>query len=171
VHKQLRISITGPESSGKTTLAFALSKHLGIPVVEEYARHWLNERNGQYTKQDLDTMAQGQYDWTHNPSCSSIISDTDLFVFDIWSTEKYGAPSNLITSLTEQQNFHCYFLCKPDIPWEPDPLREHPKDRQRLFEQYHILLQKKSLPFCILEGSIEQRIAAGISYLNDLDLI
>ena len=38
----LKIIVTGPESSGKTTLCKALSKHFKIPFSEEYARKYLN---------------------------------------------------------------------------------------------------------------------------------
>jgi nicotinamide riboside kinase len=34
----LRIAFTGPESSGKTTLAAWLSSFLELPFIEEYAR-------------------------------------------------------------------------------------------------------------------------------------
>ena len=38
----LKIIVTGPESSGKTTLCKSLSKHFKIPYSEEFARKYLD---------------------------------------------------------------------------------------------------------------------------------
>ena len=51
-----KISIIGPESSGKTTLAIFLSKILQGIYVNEYARDYLN-KNKTYTINDLDIFA------------------------------------------------------------------------------------------------------------------
>ncbi len=39
----LKIIITGPESSGKTTLCKALANHFTIPFSKEYAREYLEK--------------------------------------------------------------------------------------------------------------------------------
>ena len=39
----LRIAVTGPESSGKTTLCKALSEYFKVAFVPEYARAYLKE--------------------------------------------------------------------------------------------------------------------------------
>jgi nicotinamide riboside kinase len=49
------------------------------------------------------------------------------------------------------------FLCKPDFPWEEDPLREHPEARTELFELYLQDLNVRQVPYRILEGSLEER--------------
>ena len=41
----------------------------------------------------------------------------------------------------------------PDLPWEPDPLREHPTQRQELFELYLKRLREMDVPFAIIEGT------------------
>jgi nicotinamide riboside kinase len=48
---------------------------------------------------------------------------------------------------------HRYLLCKPDIPWEPDPLREHPQQREALFHLYLKALQDYEKPYTIIEGA------------------
>ena len=40
-----KIIITGPESSGKTTLAKNLSKSLNLNLIDEYARTFINKNN------------------------------------------------------------------------------------------------------------------------------
>ncbi|MCB0706487.1 MAG: ATP-binding protein, partial [Saprospiraceae bacterium] len=48
-----RILITGPESSGKTTLARSLAEAQDEPWVPEYAREYLEKYGPDYTLNDL----------------------------------------------------------------------------------------------------------------------
>ena len=166
----IKIGVTGPESSGKTTLAKELGKALNCPVAAEYAREWLPARMGVYTFEDLDTMANGQISlWESTEPI--LICDTEMLVFKIWSQVKYGEVSETIERLAHEHKMDAYLLCKPDIPWEADPLREHPEQRQELFDLYQFALNEKNLPYCIIEGSLNQRIADGLTYLSQLNLI
>ena len=45
-----------------------------------------------------------------------------------------------------------YFLLKPDIPWQADPLRENPENRDWLFEEYKEKLECFGLPYCVIDG-------------------
>ena len=56
----LRIAVTGPESSGKTTLCGALAEHYQVCYIPEYARTYLELTQGQYQCTDLEIIAQGQ---------------------------------------------------------------------------------------------------------------
>lgn len=149
----LRIAFTGPESSGKTTLAAWLSSVLELPFIEEYARIYLADKTS-YIQKDLDAMAQKQVAlWP----IKGFVADTEMHVFQVWSQVKYAEVSPVISELLKQQHFNHYFLCAPDIPWEPDPLRENPDDREQLFEFYLAALQKSERSFTILSGSLEKR--------------
>jgi nicotinamide riboside kinase len=149
----LRIAFTGPESSGKTTLAVWLSSFLELPFIAEYARTYLFEKTD-YRQEDLDLMASKQVAlWPKG----GLIADTEMHVFQVWSQVKYAEVSPLIGELLKEQHFDHYFLCAPDIPWHPDPLRENPDDRQQLFEFYLTDLQKNERSFTILSGALEKR--------------
>jgi hypothetical protein len=43
------------------------------------------------------------------------------------------------------------------MPWQADPLRENPHDREHLFEMYLGDLQKNERNFTVLTGSLENR--------------
>jgi nicotinamide riboside kinase len=75
----------------------------------------------------------------------------------IWSEFRYQHVSTLILDACATQNFDHYFLCAPDIPWEPDPLRENPSNRQELLELYEKELIKMKRPFTVLKGSLKDR--------------
>lgn len=149
----LRIAFTGPESSGKTTLAVWLSSFLELPIAEEYARTYLVDQI-EYRQEDLDIMARKQVElWPNH----GLIADTEMHVFQIWSQVKYAEVSPMIRELLKAQQFDHYFLCAPDIPWEADPLRENPLNRDMLFGLYLDQLEKYGRSYTVLTGNLENR--------------
>ena len=82
----LKIIVTGPENSGKTTLCKALSKHFNIHFSEDYAREYIDKLDRTYTQTDLIEIAKGQL----QSDLNSQLLDTDLITIKIWSNYKYG---------------------------------------------------------------------------------
>ena len=158
------IVITGPESSGKTTLAAQLSAHWNSPCVAEVARSYLADKIS-YQQSDLLKIAQKQYKRelaTLSKKPSRIVCDTDLLVIMIWSEVKYGDCDPWIyetfeKSLSEQSTNRGYFLCDSNIPWQADSLRENPNNRNELFKLYLQKLKKYELSFTIVKGDPKQR--------------
>jgi nicotinamide riboside kinase len=154
-----RFAVTGPESSGKTTLAIALAEQYAGIFIPEFARGYLEQKNGIYSIEDLDRIAEKQLALWEEVSAEKILfCDTEMLVLKIWSEFKYGTFSRFILEAFRQQQFEHYFLCRPDIDWEEDPLRENPEDREELFERYLSELKKQQIPFTIVEGSLENRM-------------
>ena len=157
--KQLKIAFTGPESSGKTTMAELIAEAYSTSFIPEYAREFLKDKIT-YTLADLDEIAEQQVELCKASKNKLVISDTEMAVMLIWSQEKFKEVSPIIQDLWELQDFDHLFLCAPDIPWEADKLRENPLDRERLFQLYEVVLENSKKPFTILKGTIEQRIIA-----------
>jgi nicotinamide riboside kinase len=160
----LKIIVTGPESSGKTTLSKALSTHFEIPFTEEYAREYLNNLESDYTQSHLLEIAKEQLLSEHNTQ----ILDTDLITIKIWSKYKYGSCDKWILDQIEKQKTEkrFYLLCKADIPWEGDPQRENPNDRVELFEIYRQELDNLGHNYFVVEG--ENRIENSIANISQL---
>ena len=152
----LKVIVTGPESSGKTTLCNALAEHFNIPFTAEFAREFLNKLDGDYTQDDLLVIAKGQLQSEQLTTNNSQLSlhDTDLITIKIWSEYKYENCDNWILEQIEKQKKEnrFYLLCKPDIPWEADPLRETPNNRVELFEIYKKGLENLGLDYYVVEG-------------------
>lgn len=164
-----KILITGPESSGKSYLAKALAKHFNGRLINEYARTFLANKP-EYQQKDLLTIAIGQFNSEramYKKSGSYLFSDTGLEVIRIWSLEKYGDVDQKILDLEEQQNYDLILLCKPNIPWEYDELRENEYDRDRLYESYIRILSDRNNVVEINEN-LEQRLRQAISYVEGL---
>ena len=149
----LRLAFTGPESSGKTTMATWCAQEFSLTYIDEFARIYLAHQSS-YIQKDLDVMAQKQVALWPN---KGFVADTEMHVFQVWSKVKYAEVSPIIKQLLNAQHFDHYFLCAPDIPWEADPLRENPHDRQQLFEIYQNLLEENKRRYSILAGSFENR--------------
>ena len=159
-----KIVITGPESSGKTTLCKALSSHFNLPFAKEYAREYLDLLNRDYNQSDLLKIAKGQLQAENEMQ----LLDTDLVTLKIWSKYKYNSCDKWILDKTEKQKSknRFYLLCKPDIAWKPDPLRENPKNRMNIFKIYKDELDNLEHNYLIVEG--ENRIKKSISKISPL---
>ena len=152
----LKIAFTGPESSGKTTLAKLVAETYKGIWIEEYARKYLSNKSS-YDQSDLDIIAQKQIEnW--KVEGDFIIADTELTVIKVWSEYRFKDCSEFILEAYKNQDFDHYFLCKPDIPWEEDPLRENPDNRDELFELYLNELKALNRSFTIAEGNLDNRL-------------
>lgn len=173
------IAVVGPESSGKTTLAEGLMFHYNGGYVGEVAREYLDGIDRPYVEPDLLKIARSLRSLhggmggapieasaisaaaeprIGNGGSRPVFFDTDPVNLVIWSREKYGRVHPEIELLAREMNYTWRLLCRPDIPWEPDPLRENPHDRDRLFVEWEKELKARALPYTIVEGSREQRL-------------
>jgi NadR type nicotinamide-nucleotide adenylyltransferase len=167
----LKIVITGPESSGKSTLADAVARHFRAPMVAEFARTYLEQQGSAYVEKDLLTIAQGQVGAEERAVKGLpplVVCDTDLITIRIWSEEKFGRCHPWIVKQTEQRAYDLWLLCKPDLPWVPDPLRENPDDRDRLFERHVDLLDELGKPYMVISGAGPLRSSLAIGLVEGL---
>ena len=150
-----RIALTGPESSGKTTLATRLSNLLQSPLLDEFARTYLADKAGNYTYEDFLFIAREQ--WKRRRQASKgeglLICDTDLLVLKIWTEVKYKKSLDWIDDALREDPCELYLICRPDIPWEDDPLRENPRDREALFDLFVEYAGAFRLNYRIIEGN------------------
>ena len=158
------IVVTGPESSGKTTLVHKIKADLDLPIVEEYARAYLTAKDdpSQYDYDDLVMIARCQniQEKDAHTRYPLIVCDTDLVTIEIWAQEVFGRSIDLEVPAADQK---LYLLSKPDIPWEADELRENPEDRDRLYDLYKDYLSEHKLDFVELEA--EDRAAIKLDFI------
>jgi HTH-type transcriptional regulator, transcriptional repressor of NAD biosynthesis genes len=189
----VKIVITGPESTGKSTLALSLKSHFQAIFSAEFAREYLEtkltlqklEKNieaaSSYDEIDFYQMFLGQKKnekqafEAAKATENFIISDTDALTYHIWHQEVFkNSADELINSidfLKESSVFEeissIYLLCSPEgIVWQPDPLRENPNDRERLFDMYEKTLVESQKTYFILRGGKEQRFEEAVKIIN-----
>ena len=171
----LKIAIVGPESSGKTTLTEALAHHFRCAFTKEYARTYLEEHGPGYAEEDILHIAGGQLlveaeagKLAEEHGGDLVICDTDMLTIRIWSEEKFGRCHTLLMRSVQDVRYDLWLLCKPDMPWQPDPLREDPHDRGRLFAVYERLLQEMDRAYVIMHGSHEERMKTAVKAIDAL---
>lgn len=170
-NSMIKLAITGPESSGKTTLAKALSDKYEAPWVEEYSRGYLSGLNRRYKEDDLVAIARGQIENESiiaRKASSLLICDTDITVIAIWSVVRFNRLDPEIEQMEKAADYDHTLLCRPDIPWEPDPLRENPHDRHELFQLYADRLTSLNRPYTIVEGPAKNRMETAVSIIDNL---
>ena len=170
----LIVCLTGPESTGKSTLATDLSQALAVPLVHEAAREHLQQRAATgsegYGRADLLTIARAQIAAEQNALAEGtglVICDTDLQVIQIWWEEKFGTLDPWLAGALAERTPRRYLLMAPDLPWEADPLRESPDDRHRLFGRYMQTLRADNYPFAEIFGAGSVRFERAIACVQD----
>ncbi|MFT4682990.1 MAG: nicotinamide riboside kinase [Flavobacteriales bacterium] len=153
----LKIGITGPESSGKSTLSMELSQALNCSYLPEFARFYLQEQQAEYTLEDLNTIIEGQIEWIKtslsHSKASYLICDTEFLVLDVWEEVRFGSCSLALYGAKKQLPFDLILLCFPDIPWEEDPLRESNGELDWLFEKYLEKTKASGTQFVVIKGN------------------
>ena len=154
--RKLRIAITGPESTAKSTLAKELATHFDGVFYPEYAREYFQNHTTEYTFDDLEEITRKQVEQYHDSekgNSNLVFFDTWLIITKIWFQWVYQTEPAWLEDEIEKLPIDLYLLCRPDIPWEPDPLRENGgEERVQLFDVYKQQLITRKLNFVEIGG-------------------
>ncbi len=169
-----KIAIIGPESTGKSTLSEGLARALDAPWVPEYARAYLEALDRAYTEADLRLIAAGQLEAEDRAAARAdgglLFCDTDLYVIKVWSEASFGRCDPWILARIADRRYDHYLLTDIDLPWQQDPLREHPEPRMReyFYKQYRDIVIHSGVPWTPISGSGEARLRKGIAAVRAL---
>jgi NadR type nicotinamide-nucleotide adenylyltransferase len=166
-----RILITGPESTGKSWLSQKLAQHFQTLWVPEMARTYLDQLDRPYRESDLLEIARLQRAEEERRAKQAqgwLFCDTGMLVLKIWSLHKFGRCHPWILRELEQSRYAHILLTDIDLPWEPDPQREHPHLREFLFDWYVRELQEQKLAYSRISGQGELRFQQALSAVNQL---
>ena len=167
----LRIVLTGAESSGKSSLTRHLGEVFKLPYALEYARIYLEENGPEYNLEQLKEMSRRHLNYQQEEVPISVpcgIFDTDLINYKIWAEEVFGCCPEEISRKIEQESSHVYLLCKPDLPWEADPLRENPDNLYFLYQRHLDEIIRLNRPYEVIEGLGQKRQANAEAALSRL---
>ena len=169
-----RILILGPESTGKSTLAEMLAQHYAEPWVPEVAREYLEKLDRSYTYEDLLQIGKQQMNLEDELALTAtrfLFCDTDLRVIQVWSQHRYGKVDPWVLEEIARRTYDLILLCAPDLPWQEDPLREHPEleMREAFFAKYLQLTKQSGFPFKIIAGDPVKRMSTGVEAIQSLE--
>jgi nicotinamide riboside kinase len=165
-------------------LSATLAAHFSTIWCREYAREYLLEHGTDYDFNDLLTIARGQlkledtaasllkmedgFSSPENPALLFI--DTDMYVMKVWCEFVFGQCHSEILEQILERHYDGYLLCKPDLPWVQDELREYPdaETRTTLYHIYKDILINQSVPWYEVQGNDPERTAAAIAWVTAL---
>lgn len=169
--KKLRIAVTGPESTGKTTLAKQLAESFNGIYIPEYARQYVEKLSGHYEYGDVENIAMEQvrqYLGTMSMDRNFFVFDTWLIITKVWFTWVYNATPDWLEERIRNCPIDLFLLCRPDLPWEADSVRENGGDnRIKLFELYRSELEHYGFNFVEIGGSGEDRLSNSIQSIGE----
>jgi NadR type nicotinamide-nucleotide adenylyltransferase len=173
VSKPKRILILGPESTGKSTLAEKLAEHYSEPWVPEVAREYLEQLDRPYGYDDLLQIGRQQMQLEDEMAAGAknhLFCDTDLRVIQVWSQHRFGKVDPWVLEEITRRTYDLILLCAPDLPWQEDPLREHPELelRQQFFDVYQQLTQASGFPWVLISGETAERLSTAIQEVDYL---
>jgi len=163
--RPLRIVLSGPESSGKSTLATMLATRFHIPMAVEYARSHLEAcRPYPLNPDELTELARHHLVWQRQqvPEESPCgIYDTDMLNYWVWADTAFGRVPEEIAEWFDAERHHIHLLCRADLPWRADPLREFPDlaQRQDLFRRHREELDRRKIRYFVIDGVGDERFA------------
>ena len=165
-----RIAITGPESTGKTSLAMQLAELYDTVYVPEYARQYLNDNGKEYKYEDVLKMAKGQMELERqmlSKASEILFADTEIIAYKIW-LEFYGwEVPKWMTDHIRNNEYGLYLLTDIDLPWVGDGQRMNPNDRELLFHRFEEELENIGANYGIISGTGALRIDNAISTIEE----
>ncbi|WP_028450489.1 MULTISPECIES: AAA family ATPase [Chitinibacter] len=164
-----KIAIVGPESCGKTSLARALARTLHAPWVPEFSRPWFAaQRRTSYSMDDILAIAHGQLALEQQLASEAewLVCDTSVLVCIIWAQVRFGECPAELRALWRPADYQLHLLTATDLPWQPDPLRENPLDRDALLVRYQTALEQAQVPFALVAGRGEARCQQAVAALR-----
>lgn len=156
-----RIVLTGPESTGKTTMAELLANEFDTNWVEEYGRNYFVERNGNLGLADISRIAEGQVALEEKALLSAnkfLFCDTDVIVTQVWSEIYFKECPREVIDLSHSRKYDLYLLMDIDIPWEDDGTREFPHLREWHFNRLKLELENRNVNYLVVSGTIAERL-------------
>lgn len=166
----IRIVITGSECTGKTSLARALAEHFKVPWLPEVVRDFVAEINRPLMADDVDLIARRFVEMSRALECTGapmVIHDTDLTSTWIYAHHYYGQCPKWIDHAIATRPGDLYLLAGLDVPWVPDAgQRDRGHMREAMQALFRHELQRRSLEYVEIQGSIRERLAQAIPILE-----
>ena len=171
----VRVCVTGPESTGKTTLARSLAEWVGTEWVPEASRVYAERVRRELLASDVlpiarehIALAEAGEALARGGGRRTIILDTDLVSTVIYSRHYYGAVPRWVVQRERERRADLYLLCDVDVPWVPDGIRDRPTDRDQMFARFEQALDRRRSKLVIIRGDWNTRWAIARSAVASL---
>ena len=163
--RPLVVVLTGPESTGKTTLAAHLARRFDAPWSGEGARAWYAERlavdaGATLSYATVTPIAERQIALEDAALADAerrrsplVLRDTDLLSTIAYSRLLYGAAPPWVEAAARARRGDRYLLGDVDAPWVEDPVRADAPDRAVARAAFEQVLREFGCAWEVLGGS------------------
>lgn len=171
MNKQIKkIAIVGPESTGKSTMSLQLAKYYNVPWVPEYARYYCANLTVACTLQDETNMFHGQVALEDSvlsmTETDFVICDTTFVTVKIWSDAFFGETPQVVLDALTKYTYDFYLLLDIDLPWQDDPLRDFPNQREHFMQVWHQELKALNANYKVISGTGDDRLNNAIAAVD-----
>lgn len=168
--RPLVVVLTGPESTGKTTLAAWLAERFDVPWSAEGAREYLRARlaEDRGTQLGLETVSPIAREHVALEDAADaeaarrgspmVVRDTDLISTVAYSRALYGTAPAWVVAAARARRGDRYLLCDVDAPWVADHVRGEAGDRFAMREVFVETLREMGAEFTVLRGDWHTRV-------------
>jgi HTH-type transcriptional repressor of NAD biosynthesis genes len=155
-----KICFYGPESTGKSTMAKKMAEMYQTEFVPEVARELITSND--FSVDDIIKIGFAQTERVIEKSKVAnklLFCDTDLITTKIYSLHYLKEIPDVLNELEAKVVYDHYFLFSTDTPWVADGLRDLGDKRQEMFQIFKDALDKRKIPYTLVQGSYEEREA------------
>ena len=170
-----RIVVTGPESTGKTTLSQRLAEAASAEWVPEASRVYAERKGSELLASDVAPIAREHIrladaaaEKARAEGRQLLVMDTDLLSTVVYARHYYRMVPPWIERVERARRGDVYLLCDIDVPWIPDGIRDRPSNRDEMFARFHDALVRRKAPFVIVRGSWDERWALAREAIDPL---
>lgn len=119
---------------------------------------------------NTNQILQGKGSKLTADSSKLLFLDTDMYVMKVWCEFVFGQCHDFILDEITKRKYNLYLLCKSDLPWIKDELREYPdlETRDKLYHIYKDLLINQSTPWVEISGDYDERLQKAIVAVDKL---
>ena len=161
-----RLCLIGPESTGKSELAAALSRHYNERWTPEFAREYA-EAHEELTAEDVEPIARGEMALLNR---GDRILDTDLLSTVVYARHYYGSCPAWIEDEARRRRAELYLLMDTDLPWESDPARDTGGEaREDLFDEFRAALDEFETTWVVVSGDWPSRFRTAVDAIAQVE--
>ena len=182
-HHPVVVTLTGPESTGKTTLAAAIASRYGAALSLEAARAYADARRAALgpdaaaaeilDRDDVAPIARAQIagetaaaERAAQAAATVLVRDTDLVSTVVYARHYYGECPAWVVDAARCRLANAYLLCDVDVPWIADGQRDRPTERAALRDAFARTLEEFGCHWSIIAGDWPAREAAAAAAIE-----
>jgi HTH-type transcriptional repressor of NAD biosynthesis genes len=161
-----KVVFVGAMSTGKSTITEALAQRYQTTFASEYGRDYWTEHqvNRRISFEAFDEIAVGHLEREESAALKAnkyLFVDTNAITTYMYALDYHGKAPKLLTQLALEnaRRYDLFFLCDDDIPYDDTWDRSGDQKRHVFQKQIIADLRERRIPYIVLRGSLEERMA------------